>query len=222
MYVREYMNTDVITVTKEASLGEAYKIMDQYKIRRLPVVDKHKLIGLITYDRIRETTKHPGIHMDSFEFLGVLSKLKVKDVMVTEVITVTPNTTVEEAVAIGQKHRIGVLPVVDNDRLVGICTTTDMYKLASQALGFGDPGVRIHVFGCRERPIAEVLNIIIAKKVPILSLVHVTPPGTGRKDCIIHLDTDDASSVVAELMMRGYGVEVRAPAAASYKEALVT
>ena len=221
MYVKEYMHTDVITVTKDMLLGDAQKIMSDHKIRRLPVVDKHRLVGLVTQDRIRETIKHPGIHIEPLAFLGLLSKMRVEDVMVTDVITVTPDMTVEEALVIGQKHRVGTLPVVEKGKLVGILTTTDLYKLTAQVLGFGAPGVRLHVFGTKARPIGEVTGIIASQRVEILSLVRITPPGTGRYDSIIHLNTDDASNIVTELMRRGYGVDVRPPVSEVQSEVLV-
>ena len=210
MYIREYMHTKVITATKNMQLSEAQELMAKHNIRRLPVVEKKdKLLGLVTQDRIRETMKHPGLNIEPFEFLATVAKLKVKDVMVTDVVTVTPDTTVEEAVGIGQKHRVGTLPVVENGKLVGIVTTTDLYRLASEILGFGKPGVRLHVYGTKARPIGEVTSIIASKGVEILSLVRVTPPATGRYDSVIHLDTEDASSIIAELMARGYGVDQR-------------
>jgi acetoin utilization protein AcuB len=221
MYVKEYMHTDVITVTKDTLLGDAQKIMSEHNIHRLPVVEEHKLIGLVTQDRIRETTKHPGLHVDTLQFLRCLSIMRVEDVMVTDVITVTPDMTVEEAMVIGQKHRVGTLPVVENGKLVGIVTTTDLYKLAAQILGFGTPGVRLHVFGTKARPIGEVTGIIASRRVEILSLVRITPPGTGRYDSIIHLNTDDASNIVTELMRRGYGVDVRPPVSEAQSEVLV-
>jgi acetoin utilization protein AcuB len=218
MYVKDYMHTDVITVTKDILLGDAQRIMSEHNVRRLPVVEKDKLIGLVTQDRIRETTKHPGIHMDTLRFLSYLSQMRVEDVMVTDVITVTPDTMVEEAMVIGQRHRVGTLPVVESGKLVGIVTTTDLYKLATEALGFGKPGVRLRIHTCREHPIAELINIMVSKGAAIESLIHVTSPGTGKEDCIIHLDTEDAGEIVSELMMRGYWVEARTPAVSSFAE----
>jgi acetoin utilization protein AcuB len=219
MYIREYMHTDVITVSGDTLLSDAQKLMAKHKIRRLPVVDKDKrLVGLLTEDRIRETTKHPGMHVNIFEFLVLLSKLKVKDVMVTEVVTVTPDTTVEEAVAIGQRYQVGTLPVVEGDQLVGITTTTDLYRITVQALGFGKPGVRLHIFGTGTRPIGEITNIIASKGIGIRSLFHLTQTASGRDDCIIHLDTKDATAIANELKSRGYGVEVRPSISPAYAE----
>ena len=222
MYVKDYMHTEVITVTKGMLLSDAQKIMSEHNIHRLPVVEKHKLIGLVTQDRIRETTKHPGLHVDMLQFLWCLSKMRVEDVMVTDVITVTPDMTVEEAMVIGQKHRVGTLPVVENGKLVGILTTTDLYKLATQALGFGKPGARLHIHACRERPITELINVIVSKGVAIESLVHVMSPATGKEDCIVHLDTEDASEIMVELMMRGYQVGARTFAASAFTESFAS
>lgn len=210
MYIGEYMHTNVITVGKHILLSDAQRIMSDNKIRRLPVVDrKYELIGLVTQDRMRETIKHPGIHIKILDFIALLSKLKVEDVMVTDVITVTPDTTIEEAVALGQQHRIGTLPVVEGKKLVGICTTTDLYEITAQILGFGKPGARVRVFNAEELPITEIAAIIAERNVRVLSMVHATPPGIHRSDCILHLDIDDASEIVNDFWKRGYDAEER-------------
>lgn len=213
MYVREYMNTNVITVSSDTPIQDAEKIMRDNKIRRLPVVDKGKLVGIITRDRLREVAPSPATSLSIWELNYLLAKMKVKDAMEKKLFTVTPDTTVEKAVSEAQQRGIGTLLVVDKDKpdkLVGIATTTDLYKITASVLGFGEPGVRLHVFdparvgSCQE--VVEIINRVGAK---ILSLCHVTPPGIGQEDCIIHLDIEDATQIISELKVKGYEVEER-------------
>lgn len=214
MYMKEYMHTNVVTVSSDTLVHDAEKIMRDHRIRRLPVVDKGKLVGVVTKDKIREATGHHATTLSIWELNYILSKMKVKDVMERDILTVTPDTTLEEAVTLAHERGVGTLPVVDKDNpktLLGIATTTDLYKITADILGFGEPGVRIHLFECSKagRPLGEVMDIIDKHKVVILSMFHVIPPGLGRQDCILHLDTEDASQIIKELKQKGYDVEER-------------
>ena len=213
MYVKEYMNTNIITVTKEMPVAEAHALMRDNNIHRLPVVDDadaKRLVGLLTAGKIREAIKNPGIQIaNPMHYLQLLSQMKVKELMETSVITITPNTTLEVAVVWAQRRRMGTLPVVDEGQLVGILTATDLYKITTQALGFGKPGARLHIFNYFRGPAGEITNIITSHGANILSLFHITLPGTRTEDCIIHLDKDNASDITDELRRKGYVVQER-------------
>ena len=209
MYVKEFMHTNIITVCGKIPLVEAQKVMENHHIRRLPVTHKSKLVGIVTLDRMTETIKHPGVYIDEWDFAAALAKIKVEDVMERNVITVTPDTSIEDAVTMGQKHRVGTLPVLEGEKLVGIITTTDLYEVTTQILGFGEPGVRLHISHPNDKSTGEITSVIGANGVRILSLLHVTPPGTAREDCIVHLDTDDATAIIDELEKKGYMAEAR-------------
>ena len=213
MYMREYMNTNVITVTSDTLIQDAEKTMRDNKIRRLPVVDKGKLVGIITKDKLREVNPSPATSLSVWELNYLLAKMKVKDVMEKELFSVTPDTTVEQAVSKAQERGVGTLLVVDKnkpDKLLGIATTTDLYKITTEILGFGQPGARLHVFApSRFGSCQDVVEIIDRVGAKILSLFHVTPPGIGQEDCIIHLDIEDASQIISELQVKGYEVEER-------------
>ena len=215
MYIREYMVTPVITVTPDTLVDDALRTMYQHHIRRLPVVDEGKLVGLVTRNGLREAA--PPSSATPLSIWGThyqLSKLKVRDVMITDVITVTPDNTIEEASALTEKHGIGTLPVIDESKnLVGIITSTDLLHLMAQVLGFGQKGVRLHIFGCSSsaegachRRIIEVLS---KHPIEILSAFPVKLTDTEQEDFIVHLDTEDAEPIVDELKKLGLEVEVR-------------
>jgi len=214
MYIREYMVTPVITVTPDTLIDDALRTMHQHHIRRLPVVDNGKLVGLVTRHGLREATPFSAIPLSIWGTHYQLSKMKVRDVMITDVITVTPDTTIEEASALVEKHKIGTLPVIDERKnLVGIITSTDLLRLMAQVLGFGQKGVRLHIFGCSggtegiyHRRIMEVLS---KHPIEILSAFPVKLADTEQEDFIVHMDTEDAEPIVNELKKLGLEVEVR-------------
>lgn len=212
MYVREYMSTPVITTDPDTLMLDAQKLMKEHRIRRLPVVDKKdKLVGLVTQDRLREVSPSPATSLSVWELNYLLAKMKVKDVMVKNVTTVTPDTTIEEAASLGQNKNIGTLPVVDKGKLVGIVTTTDMFKILTQVLGFGQPGTRIHIHKCgRGHPLfPKVLETINKHGVGIRAMFPVTPPGEGHEDTIIHLDDGNVPALVKDLEALGCVLETR-------------
>ncbi|MFO8010761.1 MAG: CBS domain-containing protein [Dehalococcoidia bacterium] len=213
MYMREYMNTSVITVAPDTLLAEAERLMRENKIRRLPVVEDDELVGLVTRRKLREATVSPATTLSVWELNYLVARMKVKDVMTTELFTVTPDTTLEEAVTRAQELLVGTLLVVDEQdpkKLVGIATTTDIYKITAQILGFGQRGARLHIMepsragGCE-----GAASTIIARGVGIRSMMKVTPPRLGKEDCIIHVDQEDVTGLVGELRNNGYEVEVR-------------
>ncbi len=215
MYVKEYMSPTVVSVEPDALIMDAQKLMQEHRIRRLAVVDKGgKLVGLITQDRLREVSPSPATSLSVWELNYLLAKMKVKDVMVKDVVTVAPDTTIEEAASLGQSRGIGTLPVIDKGKLVGIITTTDVFKILTQVLGFGEPGARIHIHNCgRKHPqYTQVLDTLRKHReqgMGIRALFPVTPPGVGHEDTIIHVDATDVSQLVKDLQALGCSVEAR-------------
>lgn len=210
MYVREYMNPNVITVASDTLVHDAQKLMKDHGIRRLPVVDNGRLVGLVTQDRLREVAPSPATSLSVWELNYLLAKMKVKEVMVKDVVTIGPDATLEEAARLGQEKQIGTLPVVQDGKLVGIITTTDLFKVLTQVMRFGQPGARIHIHHCAKgEPVNRALEVIIKHGAGITALFGVTPPGHGEEDTIIHLDTSNVYAIMEELRTLDCEVEVR-------------
>jgi len=212
MYVKEYMSTNVITCTPDTLVLDAQKLMDMHNIRRLPVVDKGKLIGIITQDRIREVSPSPATSLTVWELNYLIAKMKIKDVMVKNTVTIGPDATVEEAAALGQKHRIGALPVVDKGKLVGIITTTDLFRIMTEAFGFGRTYARLHLFDCPSgQPLDDALELIRKNGAKVKSVFSITVPGSGRPDTIIHLEGDEgkAAKIQEALNAKGCKLDLR-------------
>jgi len=213
MYIREYMKSPVITVTPDTLLDDALRTMHQNHIRRLPVVEGNKLVGLVTRHQLREAMPSVSVPLSIWGVHYQLSKMKVRDVMVTDVITIAPEATIEEAAALAEKQKVGTLPVVDNKgELVGIITGTDLLHLLAQVLGFGRKGVRLYVSaagGTRGALQRQVMGILNEHQVSILSAFSVPLADVQQEGCIVHLDTEKAEDVVRDLKKQGFKVEVR-------------
>jgi len=135
MNVRDCMQSPVITVTPDTLIDNAMETMREKHVRRLPVVENGKLVGLVTRKTISEATPSPSTALTLWGLHYQLSCMKVRDVMITDVIVVHPDDTIKEVVAISEKHRIGTFPVVDaNGNLVGILTNTDLLHIMAKLL----------------------------------------------------------------------------------------
>jgi len=135
MNVRDYMKSPVSTVTPDTLIDNAMETMREKHVRRLPVVETGKLVGLVTRKTIIEATPSPSTALTLWGLHYQLSCMKVRDVMITDVIVVHPNDTIKEVLAISEKHRIGTFPVVDdNGNLVGILTGTDLLHIMVKLL----------------------------------------------------------------------------------------
>lgn len=128
--VRDWMSRDVIVVEPDTLLSEADKLMMKHTIRRLPVVENGRLVGIITYGDIRSARPSTANSVNLWEMQYLMSQLVVAEVMTAGPVTVSQDATVGEAAQLMLKQRIGGLPVIDaNGSLVGIMTESDIFRL---------------------------------------------------------------------------------------------
>ena len=209
MLVREYMTSPVITVAPDTLVQDAEKMLREHRIHRLPVVDQGKLVGIVTQAKLREVAPSPATSLTVWELNYLLAKMKVKDVMQGGVVTVTPDTTVEAAATLGQDRGIGTLPVVEDGRVVGVITTTDLYRILTDVLGFGAAGARLRIHTQTVvAPQGQITEIIAKHGATIVSMFYTAPrPTAAKKDLIIHLDVTDTGRIVDDLKAKGYEVE---------------
>ncbi len=143
MRVGEKMTREVITICPKERVMVAKHILDEKRIRHLPVVSDGKLVGIITDRDIRRNLPSPTHSLGIHELSYLLDKLQVQMVMTRQVISVTPETSIEAAANLLVAHKIGGLPVLDGERLVGIITEIDLLKaLLEREQGEGQGGTR--------------------------------------------------------------------------------
>lgn len=211
MNVGDIMTTNVVTVPSNTSVAEAKRIMEAHHIRRLPVVDKGKLVGIVTEHRLESVSPSKATSLTVWELSYLLEKTTVKEIMEREVVTCSPDTSVEESVAIAQGNKVGALVVVENGRVVGISSTNDIfYKIVNPVLGIGEPGTRIEVAGGgNAKALEEILSVVNRLGLEI-NTVHIEQlPESKVKDVCVHVSDGDVKKLVAELKAKGYKVGVR-------------
>ena len=153
MYVKDHMTKDPVTVMAGTTVSKALDLMNTGKFHRIPVIDAEgKLIGLITEGLISDSSRATTTSLSIYELNYLLSRTRVSDIMVTDVVTIAPNVFLEEAAQIMADHRVGVLPVVDEERhVLGILTDKDVFEALSKIMGYHQPGTRF-VIACKDEP----------------------------------------------------------------------
>ncbi len=127
--VRNWMTKDPITVSPDTALPEAHNLMKNFHIRRLPVMENEKLVGIVTLGDIREAEPSDATSLSIFELNYLLARLTVGRIMTRDPITISPDDSIGEAARLMLEYKIGGLPVVDNGKLVGIITESDIFRL---------------------------------------------------------------------------------------------
>ena len=200
MLVKDIMTSKLVTVPSNAPVAEAQSIMRENNIRRLPVIEKGKVVGMVTERRL-ERVKPPTAAPLLWQVSYLISRTTVKDIMRKDTVVVSPTDTVEYAVAKAQAEHVGSLLVMDKGRLVGICTTNDFfYKIVNPTLGLGVPGIRVLVtsnnVGLDTQKIVNCVNKLGIE----VKVLWAIPVGSGGgKNIILHLGTEETDKVVKEL-----------------------
>jgi acetoin utilization protein AcuB len=146
MLVRERMTKSVITVSRDTPIMDALNLMKDKHIRRLPVVDTSgRLQGIVSERDLLHAAPSQATSLSVWELNYLLSRVTVAQVMTKQVITVAEDTPIEEAARIMADNKIGGLPVVRDDRVTGIITETDVFKVFLELLGARSSGVRLMV-----------------------------------------------------------------------------
>lgn len=164
MLVKEWMSTKVLTVDQEMSMMEAGQFMTKNNLRRMPVLSQGRLVGVVSDRDIKAASPSKATTLDIHELYYLLAKLKVKDVMTKNPITISPEDTVEKAAVVMAENRISGLPVVnEKGDLVGFLTQGDVFRVLISITGIYRGGV-LFAFNLPDQPgsIKEVSDLIRA------------------------------------------------------------
>lgn len=203
MFVRWRMTPNPIVIDPETSILDALHIMKEKKVRRLPVVAHGKLVGIVTERDLRESPSLRATSLSIFELNYLLAKTPVSEVMTKDPITVTPDTTIEDAAVIMRDNQISGLPVVEDGKVVGIVTETDIFDMLVKLLGFRK-GARftLHIEN-RVGAVADLANIFKDLGINIISIVAFEEEREEEGNVVVRVDTKDTEKVVSALKSAG-------------------
>lgn len=124
--VREVMVSPVVTATPRDTLADLFTLSQRRQVRHFPVVEHERLVGIVTDRNLREAATHPAVYNLLLDLLASLDRATVEQIMVREVVTVTANTSLRDAAKLMRERKVGCLPVVEDGRLIGIVTASDL------------------------------------------------------------------------------------------------
>jgi acetoin utilization protein AcuB len=198
-----------MTVPPDTSLQKAKEIIDEKRINHLLVVDKTgNLIGIVSDRDVKQSSASPATSLSVHELNYLLTQLTVEPIMAKKIITISPGTTIERAALIMQKNRINALPVIEDEKLVGIITSTDVMRVLLRAIGFGEGSARFAVLvEDRVGIIAEVSRILKDQQISIRSLVTWPEKDySGIYQLVMRVASTDKDDAVSALSNQGFKV----------------
>ena len=162
MLVKDRMTKHPLTIRADASISQTHRYMQEQGIRHLPVVDKSgRMIGLVAEDDLLKAEPSSATSLSVWEIHSLLDRITVSQAMVRDVITTTEDVPIEEAAHLLLEHKIGCLPVMRDEKLVGIITESDLFRTFMELFSARQKGLRITLeVPDREGELAKVAQAI--------------------------------------------------------------
>ena len=206
MYVKNYMSTDLVTITPDTTVIKALDLMRQHDIHRLPVVVKGQLVGLLTESVIAKNSPSTATSRSVHELNYLLNKTTAADIMIRRVITTSPDALLEQAASEMRNMDVGVLVVMDHAQLVGIITDKDIFEAFIDINGYYTPGTRFVVEVVDDKAgILEDIGETTAKhnwSITQMNVYHLDE----KTNVVVHVDTQDSEEVARVFQEKGYKV----------------
>ncbi|HEX2741475.1 MAG TPA: CBS and ACT domain-containing protein [Rubrobacter sp.] len=200
--VMDCMTKEVVTLGPEASAAEAWSLCREHNIRHVPVVQEGRLAGLVS-DRDLRDVRGGGGDRES----DTPRWVRLDDMMTRNVVTIHPLDTIEHAARELYERKIGCLPVVADDELIGIITSEDMMRTLIEMVGAQGRGTWVEVEVPNEPgTLAEVTDVIRDRKVNVASIFLGPASRETNRLIVLRLETTNPAGIVATLRDAGYGV----------------
>ncbi|MCB2226823.1 MAG: CBS and ACT domain-containing protein [Desulfarculaceae bacterium] len=211
MKVRHWMTPDPLTVSPDTLLLDAQKLMNEKKIRRLPVVDKKgRLLGMLTSRHILGAMPSGATTLSVHEMYSLLDKLKVSEVMQKNVQTVGPDDLVQEVMLRGHNEGIGAYPVVENGKLIGIATESEIFNALVRLIGSSEGTSLIELANVELAKevgaTGRIASVIEKRGVPVEAIFTAPHRSSAGNHVYIRVRSANKSGLQADLDAAGFKV----------------
>lgn len=208
MFIDKSMTRNVVAVGPDVGILEAEELLAKHRVRHLPVIDKdNTLIGIITDRDIRSFMPSSVLSdEESARERGQMVHLKVKDAMTKDPVTVSPENTLEDAILLIQKMRVGAFPVVDREKkLRGIISIRDLMRAFINVLGIEEPGTLLCIL-VEEKlgQMKRIVDAITEERIPFGSILVARHWEEGKRAVFPYLLTNNVAHVKRKLEKMGY------------------
>lgn len=206
MSVSDFMTTDLVTVTPDTPIFDAVDLMKKHDIHRLPVLENNQLVGLITEGIIQEAMPSKATSLSVYEVNYLLNKTTVRDVMIKNIETISPDALLEDGIAIMRSKNIGVLPVVEGPNLLGIITNNDIFDAFLKITGYNNGGTRVTIQITEDQKgiLADIAQLLANNDFSIATIVvNRVSDGTIIE---IQVESQAVATIQQALESAGYNV----------------
>ena len=206
MNVAKRMKRNPVFVDEGDSMKKAMDLLKEHEIRHLPVLkDGERLVGILSERDIKQASPSPATALEIREIYYLLDKVKVKQIMTRRPYTVSSTAPIEEAALIIREKKIGCLPVVDDGKLVGILTETDIIDAFIEGMGVNGPGYRIElVLQNRPGKLLELLKLLKDFEANVISVATAAHEDPAKIINILRIETRNYKVVKAAIRKSGF------------------
>ena len=208
MNVAKRMKRNPVFVDEGDSMKKAMDLLKEHEIRHLPVLkDGERLVGIVSERDIKQASPSPATALEIREIYYLLDKVKVKQIMTRRPYTVSSSAPIEEAALILREKKIGCLPVVDDGKLVGILTETDIIDAFIEGMGVNGPGYRLEV-ELQNRPgkLLELLKLLKDFDANVVSVATAAHEDPNKIINILRIEARNYKVVKAAIRKSGFGI----------------
>lgn len=205
MLIRDRMSSPAITVEVRASIADAVELIRRHDIRRLPVLQRGRLVGIVTLTDLMRAQPSPATTLAAWEMPVLLGKATVGEIMTADPITIGPDAPIEAAAVIMLREKIGGLPVMEGRALVGMITESDLFEAFVDLTGLRQGGARLVVdLSGHSNPLQGIAGIVDASSVALTSMA--TYQQGDRQLAVLRVDASYPLHLVDALTDGGFPV----------------
>jgi len=197
-----------MTIEGGMLLAEAYRIFSDHSVRAIPVVEDGALRGLLTRAHCLRAAENVARTQDNHEFDYFTNKLKVKDIMVRSPATIEAADTMEYCLRVGQEDGKSQFPVLENGKVVGIITATEIFNMAAQLIGAWDhsSGVTLQVVTDNPVDMNRIAIIVDEGGARLQSIYPLRKEGEKHRRIVVRFKTDNLDAMVRIFENEGFAV----------------
>ncbi len=201
MRIRDLMTPNVVTVRLDDKVTDVQHMMNLKKIRRVPIVENGKVIGIVTTTDMDRVSPSEATTLSKYELIYLWSKVTIKDALprYQKLITIGPDQYIEEAAQLMNEHHIGALPVMENDQLVGIITESNIFDGLIKLMRVKQPHTRIDIRVTDQIGTLADITALIAKAGRNLLNSSVYEDSEDVYRLMLRIEGHDNDDIIAEL-----------------------
>lgn len=206
MFVKNKMTANPFTISPDQTIPDAHEIMAQNGIRRLPVMKNGKLVGIVSKEDILRASPSKATTFSIGEITYLLAKTKIGQIMTKDPVAISSNALLEEAATLMRDNNVSFLPVVDENKLVGIITESDIFESFIELLGFREPGTRLTIEADDAPGIMSNLTSIIGKFGANITHVAVYRGANGKSAVVIGINSFNTVDIEKSIEDQGFKI----------------